>query len=221
MRRALGLREDSSSAPRDAPPSSVPIGAARPHRHRFVRDGEVPVTVVHRDHADGTGINRIDAAWQALSEQVKAREQAEHQLQEARTTIQTLETKLAHERIGKDEALGRLEDELAAERTARKQAEQDRDKAIAARQDAEERLGKVMTAQEVRRPSSGSVRAKWGGRADIAGTTDRQPVVSDTAQPNDAGPVTQTRRRGRPPKVRETESDVVEWWKPNWRERFR
>lgn len=221
MRRALGLCEDSSSAPRDAPPSSVPIGAARPHRHRFVRDGEVPVTVVHRDHADGTGINRIDAAWQALSEQVKAREQAEHQLQEARTMIQTLETKLAHERIGKDEALGRLEDELAAERTARKQAEQDREKAIAARQDAEERLGKVMTAQEVRRPSSGSVRAKWGGRADIAGTTDRRPVVSDTAQPNDAGPVTQTRRRGRPPKVRETESDVVEWWKPNWRERFR
>jgi hypothetical protein len=181
----------------------------------------VPVTVVHRDHADGTGINRIDAAWQALSEQVKAREQAEHQLQEARTTLQTLETKLAHERIGKDEALRRLEDELAAERTARKQAEQDRDKAIAARLDADERSGKVMAAQEVRRSSTGPVRAKWGRKADIAGAVDRQSVVSDTVQPNDAGPVTQTRRRGRPPKVRETESDVVEWWKPNWRERFR
>ena len=83
--------------------------------------------------------NRIDAARQALREQVAAREQAEHLLQEARTTIQTLETKLAHERIGKDEALRRLEDELAAERAARQQAEQDRDKAMAAGQDAEER----------------------------------------------------------------------------------
>jgi hypothetical protein len=70
-------------------------GAARSHRHRFVRYGEVPVTVVHRDHDDGAGINRIDAARQALREQVAAREQAEHLLQEARMTIQTLETKLA------------------------------------------------------------------------------------------------------------------------------
>jgi hypothetical protein len=122
MRRALGLRETSTSAPRNAPPAA-PSGAARPHRHRFVRDGEVPVTVVHREHDDGAGINRIDAARQALREQVAAREQAEHLLQEARTTIQALETKLAHERIGKDAALRRLEDELAAERTARQQAE--------------------------------------------------------------------------------------------------
>jgi hypothetical protein len=122
MRRALGLREGSSSAPQNAPPATPP-GAPHPYRRRFVRGGEVPVTVVHRDHDDGAGINRIDAARQALSEQVAAREQAEHLLQEARATIQTLETKLAHERIGKDEALRRLADELAAERTARQRAE--------------------------------------------------------------------------------------------------
>lgn len=69
-----------------------------PYRRRFARDGDVPVTVVHvhvHDHDDGAGINGIDAARQALREQVAAREQAEPLLQEARTTIQTLETKLA------------------------------------------------------------------------------------------------------------------------------
>jgi hypothetical protein len=147
MRRALGLPDDPSPAPRDAQP--VLAGAARPHRHRFVRDGEVPVTVVRRDHDDGGGINRVDAARQALREQVAAREQAERLLQEARTAIQMLETKLAHGRIGMDETLRRLEDELAAERTARQGAEEHRNKAIADRQDAEQRLRKAMAGQEV------------------------------------------------------------------------
>jgi hypothetical protein len=71
MRRALGLRENSSSAPQNAPPATPP-GSPHSYRRRFVRDGEVPVTVVHRDHDDGAGINRIDAARQALREQVAA-----------------------------------------------------------------------------------------------------------------------------------------------------
>jgi hypothetical protein len=225
MRRALGLRESSASAPQNAPPAAPP-GAPHPYRRRFVRDGEVPVTLVHHDHADGSGINKIAAARQALHEQVTARERAEHLLQEARTTIQTLETKLAHERIGKDEALRRLEDELSAERTARQQAVQERDVAVAARQNAEERLREVMAVlQEAQRPSSGSVLAKWAGKAGRAGATDRHPdrpsEVSDTVPPNDAGPVTQTRRRGRPPKASQPEGRFVEWWKPNWRERLR
>ena len=72
---------------------------------------------------------------------------------------------MALERIGKDEALRRLEDELAAERTARQQAEQDRDKAITARQDAEERLREAVAVQEAQRPTSGPLRAKWGRKA--------------------------------------------------------
>ena len=169
MRRALGLRETSSSAPQSAP-SSAPVGAARPHRHRFVRDGEVPVTVVHHDHDDGSGINKIAAARQALHEQVAARERAEHLLQEARTTIQTLETKLAHERIGKDEALRRLEDELAEERTARQQAEQDRDIAIAARHDAEERLHEVTLGARLE--------TKDGSRTARRSGENRRPVLT-------------------------------------------
>ena len=76
MRCTLGLREDPSPLAQSAPPAA-PAGPAPPHRRRFVRDGEVPVTVVHRDHDDGAGINRIDAARQALREQIAAREQAE------------------------------------------------------------------------------------------------------------------------------------------------
>ena len=110
MRRALGLREDASSAAKSTPLAAP--GTPHPYRRRFVRDGEVPVTLIHHDHDDGSGVNKVAAARQALQEQVAARERAEHLLQEARATIQTLETKLAHERIGKDEALRRLEDEL-------------------------------------------------------------------------------------------------------------
>jgi hypothetical protein len=206
MRRALGLREGSSSAPQNVPPAAPP-GAARPHRHRFVRDGEVPVTLVHHDHDDGSGINKIAAARQALHDQVAARERAEHLLQEARTTIQTLETKLAHERIGRDEALRCLADELAVERTARQQAEQDRDIALAARLDAEERLREV-TLRARLETKAGSRTAQRSGEPATA------PAHVATAS-------TQPRRRGRPPKASQPEGGFVEWWKPNWKEQFR
>ena len=223
MRRALGLRETSSSAPQNAP-AAAPTGAPRPHRHRFVRDGEVPVTVVHREHDDGAGTNRIDAARQALHEQVAVRERAEQLLQEARATIQTLETKLAHERMGKDEALRRLEDELAAERTARRQAEQDRDKAIAAHQDAEERLREA-TLRAGLETKGGSRTARRSGERPQAGADEASQPQSDalpaTAPADVATASTQPRRRGRPPKASQPEGRFVEWWKPNWRDRLR
>ena len=184
MRRALGLREDASSAAKSTP--LVAPSTPHPYRRRFVRDGEVPVTLIHHDHDDGAGINKIAAARQALHEQVAARERAEHLLQEARATIQTLETKLAHERIGKDEALRRLEDELAAERTAR--------------QRAEKQLGEVLEGRK--EPSMVTSRGS-------AARTD----PGDKMQP--------ARRRGRPPKIRPSESAIVEWWVPGWREKLR
>ena len=184
----------------------------------------MPVTLIHHDHDDGSGINKIAAARQALHEQVAARERAEHLLQEARTTIQTLETKLAHERIGKDEALRRLEDELAAERTARQQAEQDRDIAIAARQDAEERLREV-TLRARLETKAGSRTARRSGERPQAGADEASQTQSDalpaTAPANVPTASTQPRRRGRPPKASQPEGGFVEWWKPNWRERFR
>jgi hypothetical protein len=176
MRRALGLQEQSPT-PERGPPVPSTGSTAHPHRRHFVRDGEVPVTMVHRDNDNGSGSNKLDAARQALKEQMAARDQAEQLLQEARATIQDLQTKLAHERIARDEALRRLaderqiiEDELTTERARRQQAEQERDATNAGRQ------------------------------------------RSETMVP--------ARRRGRPPKVREPESEIVEWWVPGWKDRL-
>jgi len=231
MQRALGLQEQPSSAPDRMPPSPANTGAPHPHRrHHFVRDGEVPISLVHHD--DGAGTNKLDGARRALREQTSAREHAEQLLQEAHATIQALETQLAHERIAKEEAVRQVEnerqrvvDELAAERVARQQAEQERDEATTGRQEAEERLREIMAAHVTQKPATAPQTAKRGQRDGKTGATDqrldRSPEVSDTMLADGAAPVTQTRRRGRPPKLRETELDVVEWWKPGWKERFR
>ena len=141
MRRALGLNNQRLTLGHE-PPSLAPTGisAAHPQRRRFVRDGDVPVTVVHREHDHGAGTNKIGAVQRALREQMAAREQAEQLLQEARAAIQALETKLAHERMATEEAARRsederraIQDELTTERAARQQADQERDEAIAGR----------------------------------------------------------------------------------------
>ena len=152
MRRVLVLGDQPSLPPSNAPPSPTATGTHRPAR-RFIRDGEVPVTVLHRDQDDGATINKLEAARQALREQVAAREHAEQLLQEAQVTIRDLQTKLAHERLAGDEAVRRVEselqtvrqalqtaeNELATQRVALVRAERDRDQAIAGRQKALER----------------------------------------------------------------------------------
>jgi hypothetical protein len=59
-------------------------------------------------------------------------------------------------------------------------------------------------------------------------TTDADPPCG-TAAPTAVRPIAaaagpgvagQPRRRGRPPKVRQQETDFVEWWKPGWREKL-
>jgi hypothetical protein len=146
MRRALGL--ENSSLPRtQAAPSGSPIttGTAHAQRRHFVRDGEVSVSVVHHD--DGAGTNMLDAARQALREQIAAREQVEQLLQEARATIQALETKLAHERIATEEMVRRLGDER---QVVARQLEEElgaRQQAIAGHQGAQGRLRKAMAAK--------------------------------------------------------------------------
>jgi hypothetical protein len=147
MRRALGLHNASPTQDRPVPSRTAP-GASSSQRRRFVRDGEVPVSVIRRDQDDGANANKLDATRQALREQAEAREHAEHLLQEAQATIRDLQTKLAHERLAKDEAiqrvvseqqvveqaLQRVQDELAVERDCRQKAEQERDEAVAGRQ---------------------------------------------------------------------------------------
>ena len=126
---------------------------------------------------------------------------------------------MAHERIAKEEAVGQVEDErlhvadeLATERAARQQAEQERDETTTGRQEAEERLHEIMAAQVTQKPSTAPDAAKRGQGVGKTCTTDqrldRTPEVSDAVQADGAAPVTQTRRRGWPPKVRETESGI-------------
>ncbi len=207
MRRALGLD-------RETPLVSQPTHLSNPsnglhQRRQFVRDGDVPVTIVHGD--SGSRLQQLDAARQALRQQTAAREEAERLLAEARNTIHDLETKLGHERLAKDEvtqqadaerqkveeALIVVQEELAAERALRARAERERDEAAVARQTPEQRL-RQRTAVKAALPPSAPL------------PTDHQPP----------------RRRGRPPKVARQDvapdnSAIVEWWSPGWPEKYR
>ena len=225
MRRALGLDSSSSSKAQAHHPMS---SSGNTHRRQFVRDGDVPVTVIHHD--DSSGTNKLEAARQALREQVAAREHVERQLAETQAVIQTLETQLGHERIAKDEALRRTEDrrqqverQLEGERAARQQAEHERDTAIAGRQEAEERLLEVMVLHVAQEPTGGLGRAKPSRKsansAVADNAADREPEVRDAVSAQDAGAV--KKRRGRPPQLHDKQPEFVEWWKPGWRDQFR
>lgn len=170
MRHALGLDgQPQPPRPDEQPPSPGPahdrLSLHRPPR-RFVKDGEVPVTVVRRTHpVEGVASiapaqsNQLEAARQTIRSQAAATERAERALTDAQTAVRDLRTKLAHERMAKEEAyqtVRRLEAErdaalssvqtlrmeLATERVGREKLEQELHKAVEARQAAE-------TAQEM------------------------------------------------------------------------
>jgi hypothetical protein len=99
MRQSLGLQQPSSLLPSPTLSMTQP-GGISPRRRRFVRDGKVLVTVVHREHRnDGSGMNQLDLARQVLGEQTAARERAERSLDDAQVTIRDLQTRLGHERL--------------------------------------------------------------------------------------------------------------------------
>jgi hypothetical protein len=213
MRRALGLPEQKSPAsePPGTPSSRPPMVERRPPR-RFARDGQVAVTILHRDHDEsGGGTNKLDAAQAALREQIEAREHAETLLREAQATIRDLQTKLAHERLDRDEGAQRagaeqrqlgetiasLRQELEDERVLRAKAAQDRHQAIADAEKAADRLRQVK-----------------------ADARPKPPIYSKPTTHSAAA--SQPRRRGRPPKVAVPDNaEVVEWWVPGWQKKFR
>ena len=156
MRRALGML---GTAPRPAQPAgsperraaagytasnshagSHPGGQGSPRRHRFVQDGEVPVTVV-RPRADGapdlsraaavSPVNRLEAVQESLAAEQAARATAERALEEAQATIRALQTRMSHLELARDEALAHLQQvraqaDLAAARTAEAPADAER-----------------------------------------------------------------------------------------------
>jgi hypothetical protein len=216
MRHALGLH--------GGPPTRTTTSGSQPQRRRFVRDGEVPVTVIRREHQPDreAGTNQLDAARQAVQSEAGVRERAERSLNDAQTTIRDLQTKLAHERMAKDEMLDsvrRLETEkratahaqetaeveMGAERLARRNAQFALTEVLEARQEADGRLGKVIARQQVHRPPEAP-----HGLTDAARTTetvlagpDREakPDATDTARPTVPAIV---RKRGIGAKARDT-----------------
>ncbi|HLY90512.1 MAG TPA: hypothetical protein VKQ27_16135 [Acetobacteraceae bacterium] len=203
MRRALGLGSEGPTQPAPMAPPPTPAMGLHPQRRRFVRDGEV--VVQHKEHsaAGETGTNQLAAARQALREQFAAREEAERALAEVQSANRDLQTKLAHERLARDETVNRAE----AARQAAEQALQ------AVREELESERARRLQAEE---------------RSAV--TQERlheSPRQADLLEPAPA-----PRRRGRPPKVRQTEpltepaegqdqADFVEWWVPGWQDRFR
>ena len=137
MRRALGLTGNTPA--RSTPnPSPVITNGSHPSRRHFIRDGEVPVTIVRHHHPDTESTNQLDAARNAIRSLATAKEHAERLLEQAQATIRQLQTTVAHERLANDEAIGRanadrrtvehaletVRTELSAEKIARERAEQ-------------------------------------------------------------------------------------------------
>lgn len=73
-------------------------------RRRFVRDGEVPVVVLHpKSEADSRHAATIADLTRQRDSERAARLRAEQSLHEALATIQTLQTRLAHADIAREE----------------------------------------------------------------------------------------------------------------------
>jgi hypothetical protein len=236
MRHALGLRGSTPTRSKADDPSTS-TGGSQPPKRRFVRDGEVPVTVIRRDYQpDGEpGTNQLDAARQAIRAEAMARERAERSLEEAQVTIRDLQTKLAHERLAKDEALEgtqraatekeadrqtllTVQAELVAERLALRNTEDALADALEGRHEAEGRLreGIADATKSKRKASAGR---NTGAERYATGTT-RVRAPEQKKRTNGltvlgSGPRTiQARRRERPAKAGDQESKIVEWWKP-------
>ena len=112
VRRALGLDASPARAPHPQSDSSRT-------RRRFVQDGEVPVVVVHSDRRPDSAVqagNRVAELEAALEAERTARAALARALDEARGTVQSLQTRLTHAELAFAEA-------LATEQAARAGAE--------------------------------------------------------------------------------------------------
>lgn len=249
MRRALGLGNSTDPRPHTVPTPAPHGSAVRPQRH-FVRDGEVPVTVIHRDESSGT--NQLEAARQTIRSLTAAKETAERRLAETQATVQQLQTQLAHERLAREDSVARTEivrqtleavqAELAAEQAARAQAEKRVAEAVRAQPDADhERASCAQAVQGDSEPRRRGRPRKTMTNIELAEApalaeamvTDEptelrsEPIVRPskrrTVERSDAAREAKSARGERQPATTEPDSnsEFVEWWKPGWREKYR
>ena len=208
MRRALGLTGDTSvrSTPHQ---STIGGNGSHPQRRQFVRDGDVPVTIIHHQ-SGGESASQLDAARQAIRTQAAAREHAERLLEQAQATIRNLETKLCHERLGNDEAIERAtterrtveqaletaRTELSAEKTGRERADQ-------ALRHAQSTIADLTEQLHAAQQALATIKAELAIEHRKAQEACREPIAAATikARANVDQPVETVRRpRGRPRK---------------------
>jgi len=223
MRRALGLQGDTPPRSEDDPLPSQTTGAHRLPR-RFVRDGDVPVTVVRRDHhSDDTGTNQLEVARQAVRAETAARQHAERLLGEAQTAIRDLQTKLAHERLAKDELLHAV-----------RRAETDKQTAVQAHLTVEAELSAARQAQqkvedafaETRRGRSTSAgRRRVAGVGDNAQADQHEPASRIIGQavrkPRKAGKSAGESTAVPRQPADDDEQEPIKWWVKGWQKDWR
>jgi hypothetical protein len=123
MREALGLTSPRGQRENRPKPQTVTFGGAPSARggaetpkRRFVRDGEVQVTLVsggrsgeaappRRSHAPGAMAEHAGAAQAMVRAEKAAREKAERALKEMQEAVQDLRTKLGLVALARDEAI--------------------------------------------------------------------------------------------------------------------
>lgn len=211
MRHALGLDgQTPAHSPAEhvtpATPTSDRLSLHRPPR-RFVKDGEVQVTTVRRTHPTeavaGLGPSahsQLEAARQTIRSQAIAVERAERALNDAQIAIRDLRTKLAHERLARDEASQAI-----------RRAETERDSALGEVQTlrtelAVERVGREKLEHELRRVLEARAAAKLGpdGLPRRRGRPPKVRLPEVTIAPiaaDGVAAVVLPKKRGRPRKV--------------------
>ena len=213
MRLALGLDRPQSSRPAQIQPEQARA------RRRFVRDGEVAVTVVsaqRQDAAEGSARDQLAAAEQALAAERAAHAQTTRSLQEALANVRSLQTKLAHAELAHGEAIAHERrahaEAIAQERSAHAEViaqERDahadaiaRERSVHAEAIAQERSAREQTEAALRELRAA---ADGGGRPGKRETRNTEAIATRSAT---RGPKV---TRAKPQK----EPEPVKWWLPS------
>jgi hypothetical protein len=190
-------------------------------RHRFVRDGEVPVVVLNRQLerrertagpatlSDQPAENRLEAAEAMLRQERTAREHSERALQEAQATIRDLETKLGHAVRARDEALEAVHAAEAPEQEAEARRAEERPRPVS---------GPAVTSDGPRRRGRppGSTRKVVESGAPLAHEqTDQAKPATSSASSRSAAV-----RNKRAATRKAAKQKPVKWWREGWQAEF-
>jgi hypothetical protein len=185
-------------------PTRLSAGGPQAQRRRFVRDGEVPVTVIRRDHhPDGEhGANQLDAARQATRSEA------------------TAEAELAAEHLARCNAEDALAQAVEAHRETRVRL-RDATAVPEARKPLQAPHGLLMDARNRQTSPAG-----LGTEATPDATDTARPTVPAIVRKRGIGAKardTSTAKlyREQPASDGKHDSDIVEWWEPGWRKKLR